>query len=279
LVFAPDPLPRAIAHSLAASKATVWPAVPAMFSPLLEAGFSGTPHLRTVISAGAPLSSALARRWHEQTGLPIRSFYGSSECGGICYDGGGRAGEIEGWVGHPMPAVHLQKATRVNEAFTIEITGDAVGQGCLPCHSGDSLQNGKFRPADLLEAVEDGFRLVGRMDDLVNLGGRKVHPSEVEAVLAGLPGVRAVVVCGVEGRGGEELLAVVEGSPELSPADLREQTAASLPAWQVPRHWQIVARLPYNERGKISRRELAKLWSGNRLEPHRRNRKLPARGT
>ena len=90
-----------------------------------------------------------------------------------------------------------------------------------------------------------------------------MHPSAIERILVGLPGVRGVVVFGIlapEASRGQRLAAWLELDPSTSWPEIAAQAARQLPDWQCPRHWQVCERLPYNERGKISRRALAQAW-------------------
>src|SRR5262249_14836610 len=93
----------------AAAGATVFPTVPAYVEALLKLSHppAWPPSLRLVIAAGAPLQPATARRFRETFGLPVHVFYGASECGGICYDREGSAGE-RGTVGTPVQGVEVE---------------------------------------------------------------------------------------------------------------------------------------------------------------------------
>lgn len=88
--------------------ATVFPTVPAYVDALLRLPEPPRrpPTLRLVLTAGAPLAPATARRFRETFGLPVHVFYGASECGGICYDREGDAGE-RGTVGTPVEGVRV----------------------------------------------------------------------------------------------------------------------------------------------------------------------------
>ena len=93
---------------------------------------------------------------------------------------------------------------------------------------------------------------------------RKLNPLEVEHRISTLPGVRQVVVFGVPSvLRGEEPVACVAGEG-IDPARLLRQFAQALPSWQVPRDVWIVEELPVNERGKISRRNLAERYLSTR---------------
>src|SRR5260370_29842149 len=105
IVVTRDGAPRAVLAGLGRSGATIFPGTPAFYQAFCDIGdVPPLPKLRLCISAGAPLSAAVAKKFFEKFKKPIHSFYGASECGGICYDREGRS-DIEGFVGQPMRGV------------------------------------------------------------------------------------------------------------------------------------------------------------------------------
>ena len=107
MVVSQDRTPRAVLGDLARTDATVFPGTPAFYQALCDIGdLPLLPKLRVCISAGAPLSSAVAKKFFEKFKQPIHSFYGASECGGICYDRCGTTFE-DGLVGQPMRGVEV----------------------------------------------------------------------------------------------------------------------------------------------------------------------------
>ena len=252
LVAAWDAMPRALVDGLSSSKATVFPAVPALFRALGELRGVGS-SLRLCISAGAPLARDVARKFLDGWGLKIHSFYGASECGGICYDSSESPEVREGYVGSPLRNVEV----RMEGAgpSQIEVRGKAVGSGYHPEGDSENLKDGVFRPSDLLELDNDGYVIAGRVSDLINVGGRKVNPGNIERVLRMSPRVRDVVVLGIpSGSRGEEVAACVAG--DATEDELRRLCFGSLPGWQVPRRWLFCKEIPVNARGKISRADL-----------------------
>ena len=252
LVVTKEMMPRAIADGLASSQATVFPGVPAIFRALC--GFRFNPNsLRLCISAGAPLLPEVARQFHETWGLKVHSFYGASECGGICYDASEDPAVPAGYVGPTLRNVSIEsKADGL-----IRISSDAVGLGYYP----GVESNGVFEPADLLERHEEGYVITGRLSDFINIAGRKVNPAEIERAILAANGVHEVMVFGVPGGArGEDVAVCVVGS--ILEPDLKRFCANSLPSWQVPRHWYFLEALPVNARGKLSRAELRKKLLG-----------------
>lgn len=255
-VVADDRLPRAVAAGLEATGATVFPGTPVMFRGWLGTeGIALADSVRTCISAGAPLPAALADAFRERFGRKVRSFYGSSECGGICYDAGEGAGLPDGYVGEAMRGVALEHL----DDGRVSIRSAAVGGGYWPEEDAATLGGGRFIPADILEQCGAGWRVVGRVSDAINVDGRKVHPSEIERVLLECPGVVEAVVFGAaDAVRGESVVACVAG--DAGEEMLRRWAAERLPSWQVPRDWWAVESIPADARGKVSRVRLAEAY-------------------
>lgn len=253
LVAAQDRFPRAIIEGLRSSRATVLPGVPALFRALADMQH-GSADLRLCLSAGAPLTSEIARRFHASWGLKVHSFYGASECGGICYDVSDDVEVPEGFVGSALKNVTIV-AKGEDEEFGIEVRGGSVGEGYHP----DPGFRGTYEPSDLLRRERDGFVIAGRVSDVINVGGRKVNPAEIERVLRSCPGVTDAVVLGVpNGVRGEDIAACVVGG--VAEKTVRDFCAARLPAWQLPRLLRELPQIPLNARGKVSRAELRKAF-------------------
>ena len=264
MVVSRDRTPRAILSDLAHSNATVFPGMPVFYQAFCEMEYVPVlPKLRLCISAGAPLPRAVSKKFREKFNLTIHSFYGASECGGICYDRE-TANEGEGFVGQRMKGVGVELLNPTAPASPIQVRSAAVGDGYFPEPDEEKLGGGIFVPDDLLARDEAGFKIVGRISDVINVAGKKVNPAEVEAHLLRFSGVRQAVVFGLTAGAGlrnEEVAACVVVSPQVSESDLLRFCRAALSAWQVPKRIFVVDAIPMNERGKISRRDLARRFS------------------
>jgi acyl-CoA synthetase (AMP-forming)/AMP-acid ligase II len=257
VVVAEDRLPLAIATGLGKTRATVLPGVPAIFRAL-GGSQPGALSLRLCISAGAPLSTEVGQSFFRSWERKIHSFYGASECGGICYDDSDDPAPPQGFVGRAMQNVEIKRLSKSQPA-QIEVRSGAVASGYLPEVPGDVFGGGTFRPADLLEENGAGYTIKGRLSETINVAGRKVDPHEIENILLGCPGVREVVVLGLPAVArGEDVAACVAG--DVSEEALRIHCANALPPWQSPRRWLIVDSLPVNARGKTSRESLRALF-------------------
>jgi len=264
MVVSSDRTPRAVLDGLACTGATVFPGTPVFYQAFCDMGdVPPLQNLRLCISAGAPLSSAVARKFFEKFRQPIHSFYGASECGGICYDRYGTTFQ-DGLVGQPMLDVEVEPIDPKESASQIRVRSAAVSDGYFPEPDEQKLGNGAFVPDDLLARYDSALRIVGRVSDVINVAGKKVHPAEVEAHLLGFRGVRQAVVFGRPTGAGlrnEEVAACVLAAPGVSESDLLRFCRAALSGWQVPKRIFVVDMIPTNERGKISRRELARQFS------------------
>lgn len=259
MVLSRDRLPRAVLADLASTKATVFPGMPVFYQAFCE--MEDIPLLRKLrlcISAGAPLAMAVAQQFRQKFGLPIHSFYGASECGGICYDSDPKH-EEEGFVGQPMKGVAIEMVDPDVSASRIRVRSAAVGDAYFPESDEAKLGGGFFVPDDLLKKTANGFRIVGRNSDLINVAGKKVNPVEVEAHLLRFSGVRQAVVFGrASVLRNEEVAACVVVAPGVSESELLEFCRRELSGWQVPKRVFIVDAIPVTERGKVSRRKLAR---------------------
>jgi long-chain acyl-CoA synthetase len=223
-----------------------------------------------MISAGAPLDGATARAFAERTGRRIHSLYGTSETAGIAYDADpDPEGEVT--MGRPVPGVTL--AFWPDDGASpgvgrIHVTGPAVSSGYALGADDAAFVDGGFLTGDLGALGADGrLRLTGRISAFVNVAGRKVQPDEVEAILRTHPQVADVRVFGLpDERRGQQLAACVvprPSGPPLGVVALRTFCAERLAAYKIPRVLVLVAELPRDARGKISRQALASLVAGH----------------
>jgi long-chain acyl-CoA synthetase len=262
MAISTDRMPRAVLDDLARTEATVFPGMPLFFQAFGEMiDAPPLPTLRLCISAGAPLSRRVARHFREKFGVPIHSFYGASECGGICYDRGATE-NLEGFVGTPMHGVELEPLDSSAEATQMRVRSAAVGDGYFPDLEPAKLGDGIFLPDDLVKMTATGLSIVGRLSDVINVAGKKVNPAEVEAHLLSHEAVRQAIVFGrASALRNEEVIACVVAGKKTNEAALQEFCRARLSGWQVPKRIFLLETLPANERGKISRGELAKYFA------------------
>ena len=261
MVVSQDRVPRAVLIDLAQTNATVFPGTPVFYQAFCEMkDLPDLPKLRLCISAGAPLSAGVARNFLNQFKQPVHSFYGSSECGGICYD---RDGEVfeDGFVGTPLKDVDLEFIDPTAESSLVRVRSAAVGDDYFPEPEKSKLGNGIFTPDDLLAPYAAGLKIVGRVSDVINVAGKKVNPALVEEQLLRFSGVRKAVAFGRRSlQRNEDVAACVVTNGKVKAEELIDFCRAGLSPWQVPKKIFIVDEIPVSERGKISRRDLARCF-------------------
>ncbi|MCC6991782.1 MAG: acyl--CoA ligase [Acidobacteria bacterium] len=269
LVVPQGSTPFAPLEAAARCGATVVPTTPAYLRALVAMNepppWAGT--VRLVVSAGATLPAAVASQFRRTYGQPVHTFYGSSECGGICYDGSGEAAE-RGTVGRPVRDVQLSftpVAGASGTAGLVVVRSPAVSDGYLPAPDA-RLAGGRFETADLGAWCDGELLLRGRANAAINVRGLKVDPGEVELVVRALAGVDDVVVTGVAAAGVPELVcASVDAPPgRLSYESIRTWCRTRLAEHKVPRSILIVDRIVYSARGKVDPVWLAEIRDAHR---------------
>jgi len=243
---------------------TFLPTVPAYLQAMLR--MTTPPPLpesvRLVISAGAPLPAVTAARFREVYGRPVHVFYGASEVGGICFDREGQAAE-RGTLGTPVERVEVSlEAVEGGDGGEglVVVRSPSVSPGYFP-QSDPCLAGGRFKTSDLGFLRNAELVLAGRIDDLVNVRGKKVNPREVEQVLSGLSGVAEAVVLAVpapEGIG-DMVRAVVACDQQVSVEAIHAWCRDRLAPHKVPRSVIRVDAIPRTDRGKLDRTALRAL--------------------
>ncbi len=239
-----------------AGEVTFLPTVPAYISSLLK--LSRPPDLpdsvRLIISAGARLKPETALRFREHYDRDIHVFYGASEVGGIAYDRDGSAA-VRGTMGTPVEGVgiELEPMDGDDQAVgTVVVRSGSAAVGYYP-KPDKSLQGGRFVTSDVGRFELGELVLVGRVDSVINVRGKKVWPREVEAILEAVPGVdEAIVIRGSARDGsGDEVQALVATSGEVpSETALLGACRSQLEPYKVPRRLRVAGAVPRTSRGK-----------------------------
>ncbi len=235
LIYAEQFVPRQLIGWMDQFQVTVFPGVPALFRALAAMpGDKPLSSLRLAISAGAPLPAEVARAFFDRFQSKIHNFYGSSETGGICYDRTGSASLSGRSVGTPLADVTV-----------------SIRRGKIVVKSAAvTTRRGRWELPDKGEWNQRGeLVLLGRMTQDANIGGRKVHPFEIEKVLRGMAPVSDAAIWILQSKGREYLGAAVETT--LTQEEIERRLADHLPAWKIPKCYFIASELPRTPRGKL----------------------------
>ena len=278
LVILENPLPELFRKALGRHQALFFPGVPLLFELLLSSSLSHRllSRLSPSVSAGAPLAPETARRFVECTGNPLRNFYGASECGAISCERPTRGRARPGCVGPPLRGVRvsleaIQELPKgaPSRSGRVVVRGGAVALGYVGAGTRPRRFHGRFQTADMGRMDPAGRIFIeGRLDRMINVGGRKVFPQEVERVLAAAPGVREAVVFSVaDSLRGESVAAAVVGVNGLREAALLNHCREHLPAYRVPRRLLLLPALPRTARGKVDTARLHSMLANHGLDP------------
>ena len=245
--------------------------VPAMYAALTRcaafehADLSG---VRSAISGGAPMPPGLVEAFAVR-GLLLRNSWGMTETApaATCLPAADALTRSAS-VGVPLPhtQIRLVCPDTEHDVATPGVVGEvwAHGPNVTDGYWQDDdataaalAPDGWLRTGDLAILSADGYlTIVGRRAELINTGGEKVIPGEVEAALADLPSVSGVVVVGApDDTWGEAVVAVLEGATATSPSleTVREHAARHLARYKLPTRLVAVAAFPRTETGKLDR--------------------------
>lgn len=247
--------------------ASIFAAVPGVYRQMLKDGRKlDLPRLRHGLSAGEKLPDATRAAWHAATGREIYEALGMSECSTYVSASPARPAP-PGAAGYPQEGRLLAV---LDEAGQPVMRG---AEGMLAIHRSDPglmlgyldggapvlpLQGDWFLTGDRAQMAEDGaLSYVGRNDDMMNAGGFRVSPLEVERALLEHPAIQDVACTEVTVRAGVSVIAAFyTASGPLPEAELTDYAAARLARYKQPRLYCHVESLPRGANGKLSRRAL-----------------------
>jgi long-chain acyl-CoA synthetase len=273
IVLIPNPRDiRQMLSSIVKHRVTLFPGVPAIFNAIVNASDIEKLDLtsvRSCFSGSAPLPLDVLERFEQLTGSKIVEGYGLTETSPVTHANplGGR--RKIGSVGVPFPdtdvkLVAIDGSTPVptGDAGELLIRGPQVMAGYWrqPAETRAVLIDGWLRTGDLATMDEDGYTyIVGRTKDIINVGGYKVYPDEVDAVLMAHADVHESATIGVPNeKSGEQVksFVVLRENRAVTADDLVDHARANLAAYKVPREIEFLKELPKSSVLKVLRREL-----------------------
>jgi acyl-coenzyme A synthetase/AMP-(fatty) acid ligase len=258
--------------------ATILAGAPGVFRQMLRATpFPALPRLRHGLVAGERLAETLRADWTAATGTLLHEAFGMSECstflsgsparpappGSAGYAQTGRRIALVDAAGQPVPlgTPGMIAIDRRDPGLFLGYLGD-------PATTEARLRGDWFLTGDMARAAADGaITHLGRADDMMNAGGFRVSPAEVEAAFADLPGLADCAAAEVEVKPGVSVIALFyTGSPDLDTA-LAARAAERLARYKQPRAYHHLDALPRNANAKLNRRALRALPLEPRHDP------------
>ena len=245
--------------------ATIIAAAPGVFRRMLRAEWAPITSLRHGLTAGERLDPELRRAWGERTGTGLHEAMGMSECSTFLSGSPARPAP-EGMAGYPQPgrrvAILDDDGTELppgqSGVLAVHRSDPGLFLGYLgqPEETAARFRGDWFLTGDLAVAAEDGaISTLGRADDMMNAGGFRVAPSEVEDVLSPVAGAGDVAATELAVPGGATIIAAFWTGP-AEPEALRAAAESGLARYKQPRDYIRVDALPRTPTGKINRRAL-----------------------
>lgn len=266
--------PRVVLHALGPQRISVFMGVPTMYHRMLDVeGEVSVASMRLFTCGSAPLSVETFRKFQERFGFTPVERYGLTETA-INTSNPLHGPQKAGSVGLPLPGVEVgvfepqtKEQLATGQTGEIWVRGPNVFSGYWnnPEATADAFHQDWFRTGDLGAFSEDGYlAILGRMKELIIVGGTNVTPGEVEAVLELEVGVHECAVVGVPDPDlGERIAAfiVLRDGQEAAvvEASLQARVEQHLAPYKRPRLYRFLDEIPRNAMGKVERGKLKEI--------------------
>jgi acyl-CoA synthetase (AMP-forming)/AMP-acid ligase II len=257
--------------------ASWYSAVPTIHQMLVGRSGRGRPEsirtLRFARSCSSALAPELMGRLEELLGVPVLEAYGMTEASHQMASnplppGERRPGSVGRGTGVEIAILDERGAPLpVGASGEVAIRGANVMDGyeANPQANAEAFASGWFRTGDEGVLDPDGYlTLRGRIKELINRGGEKIAPREIDEVLLRHPAVAEAVTFAVPHPSwGEEVAAAVVLRDEIDQRALTEFCREHLAEFKVPRRLYFVTEIPRTATGKVQRRHVAAAFTGS----------------
>lgn len=252
--------------------ATWYSAVPTIHSILLNTPKpSSFPTIRFVRSCSAALAPSTFHKLEEFMNAPVLEAYAMTEAAHqMCSNPLPPAKRQPGSVGpgQGVEVVILDDAGKVlkqGDIGEVSIRGSNVTSGYANNAKANAeafTSEGYFRTGDQGFLDKDGYlQLTGRLKELINRGGEKISPIELDGVLLSYPKVKEAVAFGVSDEHyGQVVHAAVVPSGKVTAKELTEYMKTKVAAFKIPIKFYFVDHLPKTATGKIQRRKMEEIF-------------------
>ncbi len=250
---------------------TILPGVPYIFNTLAETPVNAgadLSSLRLCFSAGNFLPKDIFDKFLHRLGIPVRQLYGCTEAGSVAINLSELPETISDSVGSPLNNVEIKIVNDSGNELPAGAIGEVVigskaltsGYYNMPEVNQQAFQNGYFFTGDLGKKDESGcIYITGRKKILIDTGGYKVDPIEIEDILVKHPEVKEAVVVGVNAAfTGEVIKAVIVPKSRgiCNDREILSYCQERLAEFKVPKIVEFREEIPKSPLGKILRKEL-----------------------
>ncbi len=254
-------------------QASIFAAAPGVYRKLLKGSASlDLPDLRHGLCAGEKLSAHLHANWRQRSQTELYEAYGMSECSTFISSSPNHPARGEA-LGQPQPGRRVailgpdgpvEQGTEGTIAIAESDPGLMLGYLNAAEETAARMQGGWFLTGDQGSMTPDGqISYLGRADDMMNAGGFRVSPIEVETRLSAHPGITQVGVTAVEVKTDSFIIvAFYTGPKEVNTEELQDFASAHLARYKQPRAYVHLDSLPTGANGKLLRRALPAYFKG-----------------
>ncbi len=273
-VLLPNPRDtRALVQAIARERVTLFPGVPNLYNSLNQ--YPGIERIdvssvKYCLSGSAPIAPEVLKRFEELTGALVIEGFGMTETSPLTHANPLGGGRKIGTVGLPISDTDArvvdpgdsERELPVGVEGELVVRGPQVMTGYWKREDETRLvlHDGWMHTGDLSVMDEQGyFRIVGRKKDMINSGGLKVFPDEVDAVLMSHDAILEAATIGVpDEKRGEVVKSFVVRKPgrALDVEEVLRHCRESLAPYKIPREIEFLSELPKSSVLKILRREL-----------------------
>jgi long-chain acyl-CoA synthetase len=260
-----------ILELIEAEKITILPGVPYIFNALAETPVSALADLsklRLCFCAGNFLGKDVFDKFLKRFGVSVRQLYGCTEAGAVCINLDENPEKTWDSVGAPLKNVEIKIIDEQGNELAIGKSGEVViksqtlthGYYNMPELNQQAFKDGAFFTGDLGKFDEAGrLYITGRKKILIDTGGRKVDPIEIEDILIAHPKVKEAVVVGVKGAHANEIVKAVivfKKSEYCNKQEIFSYCKQRLAEFKVPKIVEFRDEIPKSPLGKILRKAL-----------------------
>ncbi|MBE9209835.1 acyl-CoA synthetase [Nostoc sp. LEGE 06077] len=232
---------------------------------------AGCEKMRLMVSGSAALPVQVLEKWQKISGHFLLERYGMTEIG-MALSNSLHGQRYSGYVGQPLPQVEVRLVDDNGKLVPPETPGEiqVKSPGVFleywqnPQATAKTFQDGWFCTGDLAVIEKGNYRILGRMSvDIIKTGGYKVSALEIEEVLRNHPDIQECAVVSVaDSEWGERVCAALVLNPQrqLTLESLRSWAKEQLAVYKVPSKILIVAELPRNAMGKVTKPTVVELF-------------------
>lgn len=229
---------------------------------------------RLMVSGSAALPVSTLEKWRSISGHTLLERYGMTEMG-MAISNPYQNERRPGHIGQPLPGVKVRLMDKAGnqvpngEPGEIQVKGANVFREYWnkpEATAGSFTEDGWFMTGDIAQLEDGYYRILGRNSvDIIKSGGYKISALEIEEVLRKHP---AISDCGVVGIPDEEWgeivgAGLVLGDGSLDYDELKDWLKQSLPGYKIPRKYLLLDELPRNAMGKVTKKELTRMFTSN----------------